>query len=205
MTAQPASFPALKVDTLQGTEPFRRQGVALDHSVGDFWRWAYSNLAANNLRGHLAEFLVGSDLGVTAKPRVEWADHDLLTKTGTKVEVKSAAYLQSWNQSRCSPISFGVAPTRSFNSVTGKRDGEPARGADVYVFCLLAHKDKPTLDPTNLDQWQFFVIASRKIDVELGAQESISLGRLLKLKPIRCVYGEIDSSIKQALRDGEVP
>lgn len=123
MTVQPSPLPALSVKALQGTELFRQQGVALDHAVGDFWRWAYSNLAANNLRGHLAEFLVGSDLGVTAQPRVEWANYDLLTKTGIKVEVKSAAYLQSWNQSRCSPISFGVAPTRLFNSVTGKRDG----------------------------------------------------------------------------------
>lgn len=74
----------------------------------------------------------------------------------------------------------------------------------MYVFCLLAHKDKPTLDPTNLDQWQFFVIASRKIDAELGVQESISLGRLLKLRPVRCVYGKIDSAIDQVFRDAEV-
>ena len=72
------------------------------------------------------------------------------------------------------------------------------------LFCLLAHKDKPTLDPTNLDQWQFLVIASRKIDSELDAQESISLHRLWKLRTVRCVYGEIDSAIEQALFDAEV-
>ena len=108
---------AMKVKPLAGTEVFHRQGVALEHNVADFWRWAYSNLAANNLRGHLAEFLVGSDLGVTDRPRVEWADHDLRTKSGFKVEVKSAAYLQTWKQSRCSTISFGVAPTKSFNDI----------------------------------------------------------------------------------------
>lgn len=190
---------AMKVVPLQGTEAFRQQSVALDHSVSDFWRWAYSNLAANNLRGHLAEFLVGSELGVTDQSRVEWADYDLRTRAGIKVEVKSAAYLQTWQQARCSTISFGVAPTKSFNAATGKREQKSVRGADVYVFCLLAHKDKSTLDPMNLDQWQFFVLATRRIDAALGAQESLSLSRLLKLGPIQCSYGGISSAIDKAM------
>ncbi|HNN16516.1 MAG TPA: hypothetical protein PKJ29_07275 [Giesbergeria sp.] len=190
---------AMKVKPLAGTEVFHRQGVALEHNVADFWRWAYSNLAANNLRGHLAEFLVGSDLGVTDRPRVEWADHDLRTKSGFKVEVKSAAYLQTWKQSRCSTISFGVAPTKSFNDTTGKREQKSERGADVYVFCLLAHKDKSTLDPLNMDQWQFFVLATRRMDAALGAQESLSLSRLMKLGPIQCTYGGISRAIDKAM------
>jgi hypothetical protein len=32
----------------------------------------------------------------------------------------------------------------------------------LYVFCLLAHKDKSTLDPLNMDQWQFFVLATEE-------------------------------------------
>ena len=190
---------AMKVKPLAGTEVFHRQGVPLDHGVSDFWRWAYSNLAANNLRGPLAEFLVGSELGVIDQSRVEWADHDLRTKTGFKVEVKSAAYLQTWKQSRCSTISFGVAPTKSFNDATGKREQKSVRGADVYVFCLLAHKDKSTLDPMNMDQWQFFVVATRRIDAALGVQESLSLSRLLKLGPIQCSYGRISSAIDKVM------
>ncbi len=192
---------ALKVKPLTGSESFFQKGESVELRVSDFWRWAYSNLVANNLRGYLAEFLVGSDLGVISQLPIEWSDHDLLTKTGIKVEVKSAAYLQSWNQSKRSSISFGIAPARSFNSVTGRRNEIPTRSADVYVFCLLAHKDKSTLDPTNLEQWQFYVLATRKIDAELGNQETLSLNLLLKLQPIQCVYGEISRTIDELTKE----
>jgi hypothetical protein len=29
------------------------------------------------------------------------------------------------------------------------------RQADVYVFALLAHEDRTTIDPLDLDQWKF--------------------------------------------------
>ncbi len=199
MDGNQSNLSAMKIKPLAGTEVFHRQGVALNHNLADFWRWAYSNLAANNLRGHLAEFLVGSELGVIDQSRVEWANYDLRTRAGIKVEVKSAAYLQTWKQSRCSTISFGVAPSRSFNAAIGKREQKSVRGADVYVFCLLAHKDKSTLDPMNMDQWQFFVVATRTIDAAIGAQESLSLSRLLKLGPIQCSYGGISSAIDKVM------
>jgi hypothetical protein len=36
--------------------------------IDDFWGWAYGNLMTNTHRGILAEFLVGSALGVLASP-----------------------------------------------------------------------------------------------------------------------------------------
>jgi hypothetical protein len=36
--------------------------------IDDFWAWAYDNLMTNTSHGILAEFLVGSALGVLASP-----------------------------------------------------------------------------------------------------------------------------------------
>ena len=189
---------ALDVTKLDGDKSFHCAGAVLPTSVIDFWKWAYSNLAANNLRGHLAEFLVASDLKATQQVRVEWGDCDL-RMNGVKVEVKSAAYCQSWGQSKHSVISFGIAPSRAYNSKNKARESAAARNSDVYVFCLLGHKDKQTLDPTNLDQWEFYVLPTQKLDAELGGQKTLSLNRLLELTPIKCCYGAISQTIHESL------
>ena len=52
----------------------------------------------NTARGTLAEFLVAAALGLLDTPRLEWDSYDLKTRTGVTIEVKSAAYIQSWKQ-----------------------------------------------------------------------------------------------------------
>jgi hypothetical protein len=190
---------ALEPKQLTGNEPFSQVGVVLPQSIQSFWRWAYSNLAANNLRGHLAEFIVASDLGVADGTRVEWDDCDLWTKDGHKIEVKSAAYLQSWKQSKHSAISFGIAPSYGWDTNGHCRIDKPVRNSDAYVFCLLGHKEKRTLDPLNLDQWEFFVLATNILDKELGPQKTLSLGALRRLQPIHCRYGEIANTVRRLL------
>lgn len=63
-----------------------------------------SDLLHNAFRGQLAEFLVSRALGCEAATRPGWDEYDLLTPDGVPVEVKSAAYLQSWEQARPSTI-----------------------------------------------------------------------------------------------------
>ena len=65
-------------------------------TLGDFWSWAYS-VFSNLNRSVFAEFIVGSALGIIGLPRVEWRAYDFLY-CGKKIEVKSAAYVQSWEQ-----------------------------------------------------------------------------------------------------------
>ena len=65
-----------------------------------FWQWAASDLLNNTTRGHLAEYLVGQALSAGPKSvRTEWDSFDLTTPEGVPVEVKSAAFVQSWAQS----------------------------------------------------------------------------------------------------------
>jgi len=74
-------------------------------TVLDFWRFAMPDLRTNNVRGYLAEFLVAQAVGA-AGAKVEWDAYDVLTPSGTRVEVKSSAYLQVWEQRRLSRIVF---------------------------------------------------------------------------------------------------
>ena len=57
----------------------------------------------------LAEFIVATALGIpTDGVREGWAAWDLTTPGGVRVEVKTAAYLQSWAQKELSKISFST-------------------------------------------------------------------------------------------------
>ena len=80
--------------------------------VGEYWSWAYSGILNNTDRAVFAEFVVGSALGVTEAPRMEWDAIDL--RYGDKtIEVKSSAYVQSWHQRQDSPAPRGLCLFRS--------------------------------------------------------------------------------------------
>ena len=158
-----------------GDEPFHSTNEALEFSLKDFWIWAVSDLVCNLTRGHLAEFIVGKAIGSPGSVRNEWAAYDLVTASGIKLEVKSSAYLQSWAQNDYSTIQFNVEKTKEL--IDGRYQGEPRRCADVYVFALLAHKDKATVNPLNVNQWEFYVLPASKLNERLQSQ-SIALTTL---------------------------
>jgi len=119
---------------LGGREPFYDGGQALAFDVLGFWRWSTSDLVSNTTRGVLAEYLVAHALGISdGCVREEWAECDLEAPDGTLVEVKSAAYIQSWHQAHLSQISFRVPKTRGWDRETNRQDDDPRRKADVYV------------------------------------------------------------------------
>jgi hypothetical protein len=79
-----------------GDEPLTAAGQPIGLTLADYWAWRLSDLLDNLERGALAEYIVATGLGVpTAGVRVPWAVWDLSTADGVRVEVKSAAYLQS--------------------------------------------------------------------------------------------------------------
>jgi hypothetical protein len=69
----------------------------------------------------------------------------------------------------------------------------------VYVFCLLHHTDKATVDPLDVSQWTFLVLPTRAIDVRLGSRQSLSLRQLKDLMPSEAQWGGIASAIGEAL------
>ena len=194
-----SGFPKLDVKLKTGNEVFEFNGQPLQLSLIDFWRWSASDLVSNAARGILAEYIVASALGLAdgGKIRSEWDAYDLLTSDGIKIEVKSAAYLQSWYHKKLSAISFGIRPTTGWNDETNERSNELKRQSDVYVFCVLHHQDKVTLDPLNLDQWTFYILPSAILNEKCPTQKSIRLESLLKLNPLIVNYGEIAEGISK--------
>ena len=189
-------FPRLAVDRKTGGEPFLDGCQPLPFGVLDFWKWSASDLSSNALRGVVAEYLVAQALGIADGIRLEWAAYDLKTPCGATIEVKSSAYIQTWPQTRLSTIKFGIAPTRFVDSETNVLSPEVRRQADIYVFALLGHQDQTTFDPLNVKQWRFLVLRSSVLDARLGAQQGLSLARLLSLQPAECDFGGLRTTIE---------
>lgn len=184
-----SSTPLLK----SGSEPFRIYGVKTDFTLSNYWQWSASDLLSNTQRGVIAEFLVAKCLGLTALPRREWAWYDLETMEGKKIEVKSAAYRQSWRQKSPSDIRFDIAPRKQiWDPSTNKSHEfpEPRRPSDVYVFCLLGCPEEKNPDPLCIDQWKFYVINTKSLNSwVLPMQRTIGLRplrNLVKQKTNRC-------------------
>jgi hypothetical protein len=192
-------YPPLKTNRLSGREQFHNAGDSLGFDVLSFWQWEASKLGANNLRGHLAEYLVSRDLGLSSGTRTEWDTCDLRTPDNIRIEVKSAAYIQQWHQKKLSAISFDIAPTKGWDKVSKSRTKTKQRNSDVYVFCLIETKDQQSFDPTDLSQWVFYVLPTQRLNRRLGPQKTISLSRLKRLKPVECRHGEIEASVRSCI------
>lgn len=165
-------------------ESFKVSGESAGFSLSDYWKWSGSDLLSNAQRGVIAEFLVAKVVGVSHSPRLEWGWYDLENTDKKKIEVKSAAYYQSWPQDKPSEIRFDIAPRKWFwDPVTNKSESVeiPERRNDVYVFCLLGDPADPNPDPLILDQWSFYVIRTCSLDELLKLQKTIGLEPLRKL------------------------
>lgn len=181
-----------------GDEPLHDRGRSLGVTLADFWRWSASDLVSNAMRGVLAEWLVALAVGCAAGARQEWTAYDLQSPEGARIEVKSAAYVQSWAQKKLSDIIFRVPKTRPWDPLTNQTAAEPRRLADVHVFCLLTCQDKSAVDPLNLDQWRFFVLPTKTLDQRQRSQHSITLPSLRKLAGEPVAHGELAARISHA-------
>jgi hypothetical protein len=158
-----------------------------------FWEWAYGDLLSNTNRGVLAEYIVATALGIHNTKRVEWDRYDLVIGD-IGVEVKSAAYVQTWKQTQLSKIVFGVRPAMGWDARTDTFAESAGRSADVYVFCLLEGDDHDAINPLDVAQWTFYVLPTSK----LPEQKTIRLGPLKALGPYECAYDELKSAIHGA-------
>ena len=52
-----------------------------------------------------------------------------------------------------STITFNIPQTRYWDGTAYAE--EKKRQADVYVFCVLKHRDQKTINPLDLSQWAF--------------------------------------------------
>lgn len=177
--------------------------------LSDFWRWESSDLLNNTLRGSFSEFIVSSALGIDLSGvRRDWEAYDICfpcwwqdgdeLRDELLIEVKSCAYLQSWEQRKLSDIIFSIRPTRAWSPASGYPD-VARRQSDLYVFCLYAETSRDRADPLVLDGWEFYIVPTRKLDDFCGAQKTISLPALRALDPIRADYSGIKEAVLQSM------
>lgn len=197
----PSEFPRLESKRRQGSEQFSVGGRPAGFSLLEYWQWSASEFVSNATRGCLAEFIVAKAMGIPTTVREEWAPYDLATAgpKAIKNEMKSAAYLQTWNQKKPSSITFSIRPARVWNESAGRYLDKPERSADVYVFALLAHLNKVTIDPLDLDQWEFYVLPTEVLSAQKTSRTTITLNSLRRLGagpiPFACIKGEVEKAV----------
>lgn len=177
-----------------GNEPF----IGLPQTLLDYWQWAHSDIAGNSERGKLAEFLVRCAVNSATPHRVEWDAVDIISPEGIRIEVKSSAYLQTWNCETFSNIIFDIAPKLSWDSETNAYYDCIGRNSDVYVFCLFACQDPTVANPLNTDQWEFYVLSTHVLNNKKPKQKTIGIGPLKKLGAKLVSYAELGDTIRDA-------
>ena len=197
MQTTPLTYPKIDADRKTGDEPFTGVSAAPGLKLLDFWQWAASDLVSNAMRGVLAEYIVATALGLDTGIRTEWDAFDLLTTDGKRIEVKSGAYLQSWGHKELSKIIFGIRPTKGWDASTNTVSLDLKRQADIYVFCVLSHQVQDTMNPLDLDQWDFYVLGSRILNEKFPVQKTIGLSSLLKLNPVHVKYAGIAKAVSE--------
>lgn len=173
----------------------------IGYSLLEFWQWSASDILSNATRGRFAEFIVGTSVGINPKRlRDEWDAFDIKTDDGIKIEVKSASYIQSWSQKHFSTISFSIRKAKYWDANDGMLKGEAKRHADLYVFCLLKTKDQNIIDPLKLEQWEFYVLPTYRLDNYTRSQTSITINSLRKLtKALN--YNELKTNIENCYNE----
>jgi hypothetical protein len=141
-----------------------------------------SDVRTNTLRGVVAEFLVARAVGSTLPHRIEWDSYDVVTPEGITIEVKSAAYLQAWEQKRASRIEFSGLTARRLDDVLGNYAGERGYNAEVYVFAVQTATEHAAFDVLDTNQWEFYVAPRAAV--------ATTRRRSLGLAAVRAVAGE---------------
>ena len=150
-----------------------------------------SDLRANTVRGTLAEYLVATALGLDGTPRVDWDSCDL--RLGScRIEVKSSAYLQAWQQRGPSKATFGGFTARTWDPRTGF-SSEKDYNADVYVFALMTALDHAEYDALNTDSWHFWVLPVAAIRARGARSMSLTTLRALGGEPL--AYADLRNAV----------
>ena len=189
-----------------GSERLHADGQPLEgcHDLLEYWQWMGSDLIGNIQRGILAEFIVGvavGDTSVVNDTRDAWENYDLTSSGGVKIEVKSAAYIQSWKQAKESSPAFDISKALSWDPDTEQNSKEPTRSADVYVFCLHSHRaDDPIddLDSLNVSQWEFYVLPTTTLDHHFPEQKTVGMDSLKRIGARKIPYENLGCAVNDA-------
>ena len=83
---------------------------------------------------------------------------------------------------------------------------EKKRQADVYVFCVLKHKEQDTINPLDLEQWDFYPVSTAILNETVKGQKTICLARVAELcgrGP--CTYQRLKETVIEVWQNGGAP
>jgi hypothetical protein len=122
---------------------------------------------------------------------VSWANNDVVTAESVSIEVKAAAYWQSWKvldefgkprterkhqDGPDSSIRFGGLRARDSSNTVDMRS-ERALKSDLYVFAFQHERDIRRWNAMDLSQWEFYVLSAGESAV-LASGRTVSLAKL---------------------------
>lgn len=183
---------------MQGEEQFLLHGKTVGINVYDFWRFAYSDLNADP-RDDVAEYLVSHALGIE-KPinKENWTLYDISYR-GKRIEVKCTGYFQTWRSDSQVSLHRVFSIRKAHHPVTGILE----RQNDIYVFCLLLGNTREEANVLDLENWEFYIVPTSKINAACNDNKTISLSRIKNLGFEACGYEEIKSRIDTELDEME--
>jgi len=192
-------YKRIPVNKLAGSELFKNIGDK-KFSVLEFWRYGFSNLNSNVLRGALAEFIIENALRSNEQIDVRnpWGDSDVVAPNGKNIEVKCCSYIQDWDQDDYSKIIWSGLKAKSLywsSAVSEFPRKEADYKSDIYILALFKHQEHATLDILNMDQWCFFVLSKEKIKEVTKNGNSISLIKLEKFGIESVSFNELSQAI----------
>lgn len=188
-------------------EQFRHKGEEL-FSVLDFWQYAYSQL--EGLGDALAEFLVAKALGIEKAENVNyWTAYDMAYRN-KRIEVKATRYVHPWNTRISKVRTFSIEPSNNSywgNASDGVNRGQKlSRQSEVYVFCLNGNMDIHNSDPLRLDDWEFYVVPTFKINnycTDTPAQKKISLNVVRRLSNGGVSFDSLKDAVDRAIEQSD--
>ncbi len=169
----------------------------LNGTLVDFWRWAFSDLCDDDIKGIFAEWMVRMLLGLPLQDsrRISWADSDIILPNGTRIEVKATSVWQSWKlvnedgtpkpvraPTALSPAKFRFAGLQARTAVSpAAPDALRQFKSDFYVFCFHSQIDPSGWDAWNLAHWEFYMMTRQEL-TESKVGNSISLAALRNVR-----------------------
>ncbi len=179
-----------------GYEYFFNKEIEFNLCIIDFWRWALSNLSGGSTLKMLGEFIVTSALNRDIEMRNEVDVYNLKTENDKKIGVLSASHLQTWSKNGLPNISYTNNPCFKWDDNFPMQSSERLRLVELFVFCLLQHRNEHTLNPVDISQWTFFVIDTNLLQNSLIDKKGIKLSKLKELNPIMCGFDTLKRVIE---------
>jgi hypothetical protein len=151
---------------------------------------------ARRYAAHSPRCSISRAVGDPSPLRKAWDNWDVTTATGIKVEVKSSAYLQSWNQRKLSAITFSGLTGREWSAETNELAADRTLRAEVYVFAVHTCSEPDQYDPLKIEDWEFRVMSAAQL-AEHGYR-SVTLGFLDRHARTAYRLSDLTRAVEQA-------